>query len=269
MRRPARRPWLPAIGLLAVGHGGCRWVHVAAESQLDRYESRPYAAALAGSVVEGLVDYQRLGQTLAADLDLYLDAIARFGPTAAAEGAPPDREALAYYLNAYNAIMLRRWLDAGAGDGRTDRTVNVLWFVIDRWRVDGRWMTLDHLEQRVIRGFDEPRIHFALVCGAIDCPPLLQEPFDGARLDQQLEALGRRWFAEPDAVRMDPDTGTLLASRIFLWYRSDFEAMGGLAGLVDRYVAADDPRRSAMDEAIDAGRVRYRDYDWTINALGP
>jgi hypothetical protein len=50
-------------------------------------------------------------------------------------------------------------------------------------QVGGQTWTLDEIEQEIIRkAFSEPRIHFALVCAAMGCPPLRPEAYVGARL---------------------------------------------------------------------------------------
>ncbi|MCP3903675.1 MAG: DUF547 domain-containing protein [Planctomycetes bacterium] len=254
-----------AATLLALGR--CRTIEVPDAARLGTYDTSAYADLLAGSVRDGLVDYAALRRDHADGLAAYLDAVGRFGPETSPELFPTEPDRLAYYLNAYNAIMLRRWLDADAGaPGRaTPPTVNRAWFFLDSWRVDDDWVSLNALEQSIIRPtFDEPRVHFALVCGAVSCPPLLDEPFEGARLDEQLDGLGRRWLLEPDGLLVGDD-GRVFVSRIFTWYAKDFEATGGLAGVLDRYLPRDDPRREAIDE-VRAGRVEYLDYDWTINA---
>ncbi len=257
---------LVALALLAAA-SGCRAIaiEVPEDERLAAYADDPYRAVLAGSVRDGLVDYAALRRDHAGDLERYLDALGRFGPTSTPAAFPTEADRLAYYLNAYNALMLRRWLasDAGAREGLDGREVNKLWFVWNRWRVDGAWTTLHALEQDRIRpDFGEPRIHFALVCGALGCPPLLEEPFAGARLDEQLEALGRRWLAEPDGVVL-ADDGTLRMSSIFDWYREDFDAVGGLTGVLERFLAGD-PRLPELLAAAADG-IEFLPYDWTIN----
>ncbi len=248
----------------------CQRIQVAPSQRLAAYDPAPYADLLAATVHDGLVDYAELRRGYAAQLDQYLDAIGRFGPNSSPEGFPSPEHELAYYLNAYNAIMLRKWLNAGAGEYESDaghdrRFVNKLWFVFDQWRIDRDWISLDTLEQTVIRPeYQEPRIHFALVCGAMSCPPLLDEPFDAARLDDQLETLGRRWLRQPDALVLEEDGGISMSS-IFSWYRSDFDSMDGLSGVLERYLDADDPRRAQALEAARASRILFLAYDWSIN----
>ena len=247
----------------------CKSIRVPESSRLSTYHDEPYRELLAACVRDGLVDYHRLGAEHADDLDRFLDAVGRFGPETPPQlfATSPDR--LAYYLNAYNALMLRKWLDAGAADADAARRVNRLWFFADFWRVDGSWLSLDRLEQRVIRPtFQEPLVHMALVCGAMGCPPLLEEPFVGERLDEQLEGLTRRWLREPDGLRVDED-GTVWCSRIFLWYRADFDTLGGLPGVLERYLDPTDPRRQLAIRAAREGTIQFMEYDWSINEAKP
>ncbi|MEM6749827.1 MAG: DUF547 domain-containing protein [Planctomycetota bacterium] len=242
------------------------------DRRLAAYSVEPYAEVLAAAVEResGLVDYAVLPGRLEGRLDMYLDALARFGPETTPERFAGTDARLAYYLNAYNAAMLRLWLDEGAGDGDPDRDVAWLtWFSTRRFVVDGRARSLDDLEHGIVRGrFDDPRIHFALVCGAVSCPPLLAEPFDPARLDAQLDGLGRRWLMQDDGLVVDDD-GRVRASFLFAWYAGDFDDWGGLAGVIERYVDEGDPRKARALEAARSGRVSSLPYDWSINQKRP
>ncbi len=254
--------------LLSVGAAGagCHRVTVAEQDRLAVYDVEPWRQVLAGTVRDGLVDYRALRESFQPPLDIYLDAAARLGPRYDPEQFPTAQDKLAFYLNTYNALMLRQWLNGGAGEDDRDRSVNLLWFMVPQWRVDATWMSLNTLEQSVIRPtFRDPRIHFALVCGAVSCPPLLNEPFEGPRLDEQLDEQGRRWLeAGSDGLVIDAD-GTVRFSQIFMWYLPDFDDWGGLAGVVDRYVPANDARRTLALEALASGAAQWLPYDWSIN----
>lgn len=269
---PALQPVAATLLMLVVGAGlvftlvSCRGVEVAPERQLDSYSTRQFAEVLQASVRDGLVDYSAVAQR-EKQLDVYLDALERFGPRTTPEQFPTRESELAYYLNAYNAFMLKRWVDAGAASVDPSKDVNRLWFVTDQWKLDGRSLTMDSLEQRVIRPeFEEPRIHFALVCGAQSCPPLMGKPFDADKLDEQLDSLGRTWLGQPDGLRVS-DSGQVRMSKIFDWYGKDFEAMGGLAGVIEKYVPSEDPRKRRALEAARNGEIKFMDYDWSINTV--
>ncbi|MHC4415679.1 MAG: DUF547 domain-containing protein [Planctomycetota bacterium] len=270
--RLVRRRAVVAVAIVAGGsvalYGayGCLGVrqHIQAVAPLPAYDEGEYAACLAAVVdgETGYVDYARFEREFALALDRYLDSVARFGPSAAPQRFPGEPDRLAYYLNAYNAIMLKQILRHGI-----PQRVPRLGFFKDKWQVDGQWMSLDFLEQKLIRPtFREPRVHFALVCAARDCPPLRNEPYRGDRLEAQLDDQGRRFIALSRAARVDD--GQIRLNRIFKWYREDFDRVGGLRATLLRYLAEDDPRRASIAGASEAS-FAFRTYDWTVNAVVP
>ena len=87
----------------------CTAISVPRSERLMTYSDEPYRRVLAACVRDGLVDYYRLRAEYGDELDQYLDAIGRFGPNSTPDLFPTRDSQLAYYLNAYNALMLRRW----------------------------------------------------------------------------------------------------------------------------------------------------------------
>ncbi len=242
--------------------------------QLETYDVSPYARVLTASVDRGMVDYAAITDLpetyddLDGQLSRYLDVVARYGPESTPELFPTEDDEIAYYLNAYNAIMIRLWLDNGGRTADADDGVSWLtWFTLNQWKIDQRTMSLDYLEQRLMRvRYDEPRIHAALVCGAIDCPPLRDEPYVGGRLDAQLDDQMHAWLTDPsdDGLQVD-DEGNVRLSRIFSWYRDDFRPTGGLQAMLERHLDDDDPRKAAAVRAAANNRLDFKGYDWTIN----
>ncbi|MEM1027172.1 MAG: DUF547 domain-containing protein [Planctomycetota bacterium] len=249
------------------------------EVALSTYNDGPYAAVLAEVIRDGNVDYRAFDtlpddapaeayDSLDGQLDRYLDAVARFGPESTPELFPTEDDQLAYYLNAYNAIMIRLWLDHGARTADADDKVQWLtWFTVNQWAVDRRTMSLDFLEQRLIRPrFNEARIHGALVCGAVDCPPLLDEPYVGDRLNEQLDGIMRAWLNTPveNAIEIR-DNGDIRLAAIFGWYRDDFRPTGGLDAMIETYLDDNDPRKAQVLQAFADKKIKFQGYDWTIN----
>jgi len=184
-------------------------------------------------------------------------------------------ERLAFLVNVYNActveLVLSRYPEL--------KSIKDLGSLLQSpWkrrfvRIFGEEVHLDHIEHDLVRApgaFDEPRIHFALVCASVGCPALRPEAFSGARLDAQLEDCARRFLRDRTRNRFNTRTGRLEVSKIFDWYKGDFER--GARGITSREaffaryadLLADDPRDQA---AIREMRVpiAHLDYDWTLN----
>ena len=124
-------------------------------------------------------------------------------------------------------------------------------------------MSLDFVEHEIVRPrFREPRIHFALVCAAVGCPPLRREAYTGARLEAQLEDQARTFIARsPSKNRVDVATRTAYLNPIFVWFREDF--VPDLGKFLARY--ADDPAARAL---LESGKFKIveTEYDWSLNA---
>ncbi|MFI5325521.1 MAG: DUF547 domain-containing protein [Candidatus Rokuibacteriota bacterium] len=103
----------------------------------------------------------------------------------------------------------------------------------------------------------DPRVHFAITCGAQSCPPV--GVYRAEALDQQLDLAARNFLNQE--VSLD-ERGRVGCSRILRWYGADFEAAGGLGPFLARYLDPG-PARDAV-----GGRARpcdvYRPYDWSL-----
>lgn len=238
------------------------------------YSSNDYAVLLVNVIDNGYVDYVRLHKHHMDDLENYLALIRQVGPTATPDQFPTKASRLAYWINAYNAVMLKRWLDAGAGRSEVlatkPRVDDKTWFRQFRYRVDGRDMNLGQIEfEGVFKVSKDPRIHAALVCGAQSCPPLHNVPYsaDAETLDAQLEAAARGWMRQFDGLHID-DAGNVWMSDVFRYFDDDFKTMGGMAGVIKAWVHDADPRKAAALEAARTGRIRYQKWNWTVNQTG-
>ena len=182
---------------------------------------------------------------------------------------------LAFLINAYNAftveLVLTRYPEL--------KSIKDLGsFLKSPWkkaffRLLGAERSLDGVEQGLIRApgaFDEPRIHFALNCASIGCPMLRDEAYVAERLDARLEDGVRRFLGDRSRNRYDPASGKLEVSRIFDWYKADFEkgsrGITSVPQFLARYadILADE---AAARAAVRQGQaqIRYLDYDWTLN----
>lgn len=134
-------------------------------------------------------------------------------------------EQLAFWINLYNAETIRVILE----NYPVDTIRNIKSHPLDfkgpwndkRLTVEGERLTLDNIENRIIRPvFDDPRIHYALNCAAIGCPNLRAEAYTGKGLNAALEAQARAFINNPRGVTIED--GEVIVSKIFLWYRKDY-----------------------------------------------
>lgn len=186
-----------------------------------------------------------------------LRALAAADPEALAGQA--DR--FAFWINAYNLLAIRTVVDHYPVAGIRD----VGSFLFPVWKreagiVAGRPVSLDHVEHAVLRPrFRDPRVHFAIVCASVSCPDLRAEPYDGLRLDEQLDDAARRFVANrAKGLAIGP---TVRVSSIFRWFADDFAPAGVVAFLKPRVAPA---VASALESRRD-GDLEWIDYDWSLN----
>ena len=186
----------------------------------------------------------------------YLDYLALADPDAFAT----DQQRLAFWINAYNALAIKGILDGLSPDGLLAR---VIFFRTTDYTLAGREINLYDLERDIIIPFNEPRIHFAINCASASCPILGAAPYVADQLEPQLEAATRAFINDPGKNRFDLAANTASISKIFDWFRADFERA---AGSVQKYLASyvADPE-AALHLARDGFEVRYLDYDWSLN----
>jgi hypothetical protein len=176
-------------------------------------------------------------------------------------------ERLAYWIDVYNILAID--LVVRGHPARSIRDLGSWWRPV--WKepagmVGGRPRTLDEVEHGILRPMGDPRVHGAIVCASLSCPPLAREPYRAATLDAQLDANVRRWLADPrKGLRVDQEDGVVWLSRIFDWFAGDFAAGGGTLAFVERYAPPADAAW-IRTHAADA-KVRFLDYDWRLNAL--
>ena len=214
----------------------------------------------------GLVDYQGLAADRQA-LDRFVALIETTGPKSDPDAFPTREHQLAYYINAYNAHVFKGVLEL-APDVKTVwgfSGTGLGFFVRMKVIVDGEKMSLKSLEDDIIRdGFKDPRIHAALNCASVGCPQLPRVPFLPERLDEQLEAEMTKFVNEERNCRIDRDAGTATLSKIFDWFRKDFEEYeaanggGGLREYINRYRPGDSRLSADL-------KLKFSKYDKRLN----
>jgi hypothetical protein len=264
-RRIALARWGLAIPAIVL------WLAVALAAS-----GRAGEALLTSIVVGGRVDYELLDRRRD-DLGALLAAAERTPPESLA--AWTDDARLAFYLNTYNLAtldLISRERRARGGRLRSIQEIPGAWSR-PRWKVAGARHTLDEIEHEILRKkFREPRIHMALVCASISCPPLRSEPYDGERLGRQLDAAASAFLNDSTRNDFTPRQGRVRISKIFDWYGGDFVGVyrdstlerlhgaknGAVLAFASRYL----PKARAMALREVPLAIDYLPYDWGLNA---
>lgn len=167
-------------------------------------------------------------------------------------------EALAFYINAYNAMtiaeVLKLWPVTSVlkKDGFFDKTKHT---------VAGESLTLNELETTKIRTpFNEPRIHFLVNCASASCPVLVGEAITAANLESLLQRQATEYVSR--TTRFPKGKKALEISSIFDWYKDDFGGPEGVRAFIAAHVA---PEQRAF-VADSANKMGFFNYDWNTNA---
>jgi len=230
-------------------------------------------------VRDGEVYYRAL-KSDRARLDTYVASLA---------GAPvaqqPRDAQLAFWLNAYNAIVLRTVIDHYPIQGRSAdypaKSIRQIPGAFDRLphRVGGKTLTLDQIEQTVLSEFHDPRVYFALGRGAIGSGRLRSEPFAGAKLEAQLTETANECITRAQCVHIARDANTVEANAIFSWREKEFTAAyaaGAISTFANRspieraVLAFVSPKLLTTEReflAANTFQVVYKPFDWTLNDL--
>lgn len=197
-------------------------------------------------VDDGKVDYAKLKR------DAVLDPLVAFISTFEHGSLRTDEEK-SYLINAYNILVLK-----GVVDHYPINSLLKIFGFFDqmKWQVGSKTYTLDALEkQYILDKFPDPRLHFALACGATGCPPLAAFAYTSDQLNEQLEERTSKALNDDNFVKVD--SSGIALSQIFNWYAKDF---GGNKSAIVAYI------NGFRSEPIDPRTaVNHYPYDWSLN----
>jgi hypothetical protein len=230
-------------------------------------------------VRDGYVYYRALRQDRRR-LDAYLGGLAAEAPDKLTRD-----EQVAFWLNAYNALVLKTVIDHYPTPRRSQEypqgSIRQTPGAFEKLthRVGGRMLTLDQIEQTVLPPFGDPRLYFALGRGSVGGGRLRSEAFSAADLARQLAEVSAECVTRAECVQLDPAGNRLMASAIFSWREKEF---------IEAYADRAPPlyqARSPVERAIlafvqpkllqterdflekNSFQLAYRPFDWSLNDL--
>ena len=203
----------------------------------------------------GHVDYKGFKEH-EAELDAYLAVLSANHPTAEWD----KNDQLAFWINAYNAftvkLIVKNYPVVSIKDlGGSVYKVNTPWdekFI----KIGDETYDLNNIEHGIIRKeFADPRIHFAVNCASVSCPPLRNEAYVGSKLNAQLDDQAKRFINDPTKNKITKNKAQL--SKIFTWFKGDFTASDlSIAEFINEYSEVKMTKKT---------KVTYFDYDWNLN----
>lgn len=160
-------------------------------------------------------------------------------------------EKLAYWINAYNALtidlIIRNYPLESIKDIKDPWDQRL-------WQLGDKWYNLNDIEHKILRKLDEPRIHFAIVCASESCPKLQNEAFTASNLNKQLTNATKEFLS--DKSKNEISKNDIKLSKIFKWFKKDFEQNGNLIDFLNRY----------SDVSISSkAKKSFKDYNWDLN----
>ncbi|PHQ24835.1 DUF547 domain-containing protein [Marinobacter guineae] len=184
-------------------------------------------------------------------------------------------ESVAFWINAYNFFMLDQILtERPDGElvssvwdygGRVNPFIDSV-FERRSFVIGGREYSLNDMEKEILlgkeyasKGWKDARVHFAVNCASVGCPPLRDTLYTADNLERLLAENARRAFNTSRHLQVKGET--LYVTELFKWYEEDFvEASGSLKAFIEEWADPD-----VADQVAATSSLEFIDYDWTLN----
>ena len=196
---------------------------------------------------EGFVDYKGF-KTEQIKLEAYLTKLSKLKPNRDWSA----QELLAYYINLYNAatikLILKNYPKKSIKDINGAFTKSFI-------KIGDRELSLNAIENGVLRKMNEPRIHFAINCASYSCPKLMDFAFIAEKINEQLDVATIQFI---NSDKNEITTNNPKLSKIFDFYTSDFQVNGkkDLIGFINMY---------SNIKINPNSKYTFIEYNWNLN----
>jgi hypothetical protein len=178
---------------------------------------------------------------------------------------------LAFWINAYNAVTIDKVIKWKPKKSVRETFVPGVWtgtkfFTSRQHTVAGQLLSQDDIEHEILRKtFQDPRIHFAIICASSGCPPLPQTAYTAENVQSRLEEETREYLHSKRGLQIDYVENTITLSKLFDWFAGDFKSKSGsVVNFIKPYL--DDKAMASLDRMP---KISYIEYDWALNAKEP
>lgn len=203
--------------------------------------------------------------------------------------AMEEVERRAFFINVYNALVIHALVYGFVRKSYLGYMLSrKLLYSTAAYDIGGQVYSLDDIEHGVLRGNaqtssgptfaagdprlscvvpKDARIHFALNCGAVSCPPI--SAYKPDTLDRDLTRASKNYIQSTQFAQEGEQTNIVL-SRLFLWYRADFGSTDQEVLIWIREHAPDEVAarlQAVLSATPPAYKVTHQEYIWTVNAV--
>ncbi len=164
-------------------------------------------------------------------------------------------EFVAFVINAYNMLVIYNVVNHYPMEG----PLKVKGFFTDKsFSIGNIKLSLDDLEKKILFGKSkDSRLHFALSCAAVGCPPLSNTVYKPKTVDNQLKEQAKISINNTQFIRIDRTKKEVQLSQIFEWYSLHFgSSKKEQIAYLNKY----------LEEPITNDyKVKYYTYNWDLN----
>jgi len=198
-------------------------------------------------------------------------------------------ERIAFCLNVYNMMVKHAFTKVGRPESNMRRD---FFFSNISYNIGGHVFSLNELENGVLRGNKrpagfhflrpfgsgdprmssvieqpDPRLHFALNCGAKSCPPVKEYTRNAVR--EELRVVAMAFCSEDENVAVDQDKCEVRISKLLYWYMYDFAPTEKLllTEILPQWLEGE--KKKVWLDVVNSGRYKSKrmKYDWTTDAV--
>ncbi|KAI6646785.1 hypothetical protein LOD99_9184 [Oopsacas minuta] len=196
-------------------------------------------------------------------------------------------QTLSFTINVYNALIIHAFAVHGPPTSLLKR---YLFYGSACYMISGYYFTLNDLESGILRANRkavgsltlpfrkndpraqfalkqiEPRIHFALNCGAQSCPPI--KTYSAANIYEELTIATQGFLESESGVIVDMAKREIQPSKIFQWYKADFGGSNRSVAewILENIAPGEKSQNINMLLSSKKYKLRYQNYNWNVNS---
>ena len=186
----------------------------------------------------------------------YFSFIEEVSPVKHPEYFKNKNDEKAYWINVYNALIIKLMIDNPNKD-ILDISIFGVFIFSKKFKVGGQMISPNYIEHKILRKMNDPRIHFAINCASKSCPPLGNRILIGKNIEKQLHEKTINFINNIDNVYINHEEKTIYLNKIFKWFKKDFK---NVIQFITKFLIED------IDyDRIKNYKIKYYKYDWSSN----